>query len=432
MTSSQRTKARSMRTPLWYPNAPTRIRALLPELALSVVAMTCMSTVLSYYDGTDLITLVMAMAAVQTLVQAILYACTYIVQDMRWVVFVPFLLVAMAIPVSSMGAAIWGFSPVGTYAIPLSVGMGVMLFYLMRPRAGLIALLIELLVLGELVSEIPSLWAIHVVGLAAFAALLVMRSSATRITRSFVAEEAAASRSVDDAADDTGHATSMGIYGQVAALAAAATALCLAVALGGTWLTMPAMPADVAPAEAPTPAPQEEQSPAEMQPHDNTTTAEQTRDTAPRETGSRAGFGPLVLALLLAALALPVPVRLLMRARARRALAREPQAADRAAKLYQVIIARLHVAGIVRDEAETPRMFLEAHAEELEGLTTPAGIGLDAWTTLTETYEKARYAGLDPTPPELETCWRIYDALPVCVRVAVGWRSYLTSRFWRL
>ena len=69
---------------------------------------------------------------------------------------------------------------------------------------------------------------------------------------------------------------------------------------------------------------------------------------------------------------------------------------------------------------------------ELEEFTAPAGIGFDAWTALTDTYEKARYAGLDPTPAELETCWRIYDALPACAREAVGRRAYLIGPFWRM
>ena len=435
MTSPRTKQTGTPREPLWYPDVPARLRALLPELALSVVAMTCMTTIFGYHDGADLAALTMTMAATQLVVQTILYTCTYLVQDKRWALALPYLLATMTTPIFAMVGAAWGFSPLTNYAIPISVGMSVLLFYLMRPRAGLVALLIEVLWLGALIADMPDPWAVHMVGLAALAALLVMRSSATHITRDFVAEETAPSLDEDDDGDDGTHALPVDIYVQVAVLAACTAALCLAMAFGGTWLTMPATPTDVTVTETPSPAPSEE-TPAETQgsdqPHEDAESDVSTPDAAPAQAGARNLLRTLVLVLVLAALVLPFPVRLLMRTRARRALAREPRATDRAAKLYRAIIARLDAAGITRDETETPQRFLKKHAMELEEFTAPAGIGFDAWTALTDTYEKARYAGLDPTPAELETCWRIYDALPACAREAFGLRAYLIGPFWHM
>ena len=92
----------------------------------------------------------------------------------------------------------------------------------------------------------------------------------------------------------------------------------------------------------------------------------------------------------------------------------------------------MDAVGIARNEAETPYEFLSAHEDELVELTAPAGMGLDEWMVLTDAYEKVRYAGLDPTEAELETCWRLYDALPGCARQALGWHHYLIGAFWNM
>ena len=121
-----------------------------------------------------------------------------------------------------------------------------------------------------------------------------------------------------------------------------------------------------------------------------------------------------------------------MSLRRRQSIRHERTGADRVARLYQAIVDRLAVAGVVRDESDTPQEFLVLHGDELTDLTASAGLGNEAWEALTDAYQKARYAGDDPTSQELETSWQLYDALPGCLRRKVGWRRYLLEAFWRL
>ena len=117
--------AQSTRThePFWYPNARTRLRALLPELALSVVLMTCTTVTIGYSEDVSMALLIAIMALIQMWVQPVLYGCTYLVRDTR-AFFVPLALIALPMPIYIIGWA--AFLPVESFgaldfAIPLSV-----------------------------------------------------------------------------------------------------------------------------------------------------------------------------------------------------------------------------------------------------------------------------------------------------------------------
>lgn len=436
MAARRRKETPSVREPFWYPDARERLCAFLPELALSFVAMTCMTTVMCYRNGMSIALLMAIAACIQLVVMTIMYVCTYLVRNQRWAYIVTFFLMTMIVPAYAMTmVALHPLFDVNgmNLSIPVSITAGSMLFFLTRTRAGLVFLLVEVLGLTISVDEVPVLWAIHVVGFAALATLLVMRSSATHITReAFVRDEPDAA---EPHADDETHGFVLGTYGQIAAWGILTGMLCLALAFGGTtlmgWGRSTSAAATDASITGEQGIPGQDVMPEVVSDTDGSLASEQLEDGEADARGP-AVSGACALALLLAALVLPVPARLLMRWWARRALECEPQTTDRAAKLYQAIIGRLSAAGIERDEAETPSEFLTRHADELEELTEPADLDLRAWIALTEVYEKVRYADLEPTRDELATCWKLYEALPACARAALGWRTYLTGAFWHM
>ena len=445
MTASRPMGALGKLGSLLLPNARERLRALLPELLLSIIAMTCMSVVMSYHDGSSVAMLVIVAGLTQVFVQGTLYACTYLIRDERGV-NAAWLILPAGIMASE---AILGFTGLANldsalvFASPLSILLGTMLFYIIRLRWTLVLFVTELLVLVDSIDEIvviePSMLFVHIACICAIAALLLMRSSATRITMPDGWERAA----TKPATNEGRPSRTLGIYGQVAALSVAVGLVCLMVAFAGT----PAVWRRPATGESGTNVSVETDPTA-----DTGSTVEETpegpvgdvlmdddlADTqsagdamAPDSSGPAVG-GPPLIPVLLALLALPVPLRLLARRVARLSLERERQPTDRATKIYLRALSRLDAVGIVRDEAMTPREFLSAQEDRLVELTAPAGVGLDEWAALTDVYEKARYAGLDPTEDELRTCWRVYDALPACARRTLGWCRYLAGAFWRM
>ena len=464
MMSSRLRKARNKRGPLWRPDARERYRALLPELLLSILAVTCISIVMSYHEGDGVATLVIAASLTQIYVQGTLYTCTYLMEEdpgvnIAWMLMLPGgIMVSEAILGFTGLTSLYGNSLI--YACPLSILVGTVFFYAARLRWTFIVFAVEMLfyvnLADELVAHEASLLFVHIACIFATTALFVMRTSATRITMSDD-EERAIGETVS-----TGEwpSRTLGIYGQIAAFVVAVGLFCLTVAFAGTpaaWRGLvtngtgsseaveTTSPADVDATDVDletetgqvtetNPMAEEAQgeSATAAQPTNEETNPQPADDTVTPEP-SRASTGGIPTPLLLLALvALSFPLRLLLRRLARFLLARERQATDRAAKIYLRILSRLDAVGISRNEAETPYEFLSVHEDELVELTAPAGMGLDEWMVLTDVYEKVRYAGLDPTEAELETCWRLYDALPGCARQALGWRHYLIGAFWNM
>ncbi len=464
MTPTSGKQARALQGPFWHTNARERLHALLPELLVSIVAMTCFTSVMTLGDDTSPLSVVITSGIMQLIVQGILYGFTYLVRDDRfsfngWLFAMGFTIVI------EMVAAPLAFANDESgmelvFITSISGMLGMMLFCLTRWRPLFIALIIEILVLGEVIEAGSPALPFHVVGLAALAVLFVMRSSATRITMDYVREAPAATAGKKDDASSP-----IGIFGQVAGMGVAAAALCLATSL---LLTIP-MGTVLQPDGNTTAEASHEASQAGSQGADDASITSQDGDT-PADVGQSGGehvgsdatddgqaasdatsnepasidqpidqrrsggiaFGLLAILLLLATLVLPIPVRLMMRRRTRRALEQEPLATDRAAKLYLAIIERLEAAGIVRDKTQTPSEFVLERGEELAELTTPSSLGLDKWIMLTDVYERARYAELEPTQEELATCWRLYDALPSCTRASLGWHRYLAGPFWHM
>lgn len=458
MTSGRRVKVTLSSAPLWRPDARERLRALLPELVVSVVGATFMSVVLVYGDGTDAISfalgskvlsLIMISGPLQAFVLGSLYAAFYLMLDpdrdenvyaTKFVM--PCLIVMCAIYATII--PLGGAFPIAVegslrLVVTASALAGMALFFISRTRPTFVFFLLEILVLVEAIDEMaaeqPAMLFVHIGCISSVATLFVMRSSATRITIADAVEPLART---DDA--KVGWLSALGMYGQVAAAALAASLLCLAVALPGALMMGRGAETGGAEAsssgvsgteDAPTDMPAQEEPMVEVSGAEGVGEGTQSVGATSAELDRGALLGLLIL-LLVSILILPVPARLLRRWWRRLSLARERQADVRAAKIYLGILSRLEAAGIVRDQAQTPSEFLIEHAHELEDLTVPAGLTLDDWDALTGIYEKVRYEGLVPTEPELHTCWRIYGALPRCVRLQVGWRHYLTGAFWHM
>lgn len=415
----------------WHSDIPERLRAMLPEALVSIVAATCIAAVMSYRDGADVVSYVLIAGVTELIVQPILYACTYIIDDRR-AAYAGIVLVALGMPLGSVLALLLAMPESMSMASGLSTMMGALVFYCTRSRVTHVILMIEMLSISAVIDSPPTLLLVHLVGAGAIVILFVMRSSATRITML------------------SGLDGSMtGAYGQIAAFGVAVAALCVAVAIvGGLPLGREfGVGSDSTVVSADAPAQTEDDQSADVPdqvegawPEDT----QQTETNADTEAGeSPAGAATehsyrglpswlLVTCLLAVVLVLPFAVRLLARAWVRRSLEQEPRASDRVAKIYLRAVARLEAMGIVRDEAQTPREFSMDHGEELKEHLAPVGMGLDEWTLLTQTYEKARYADLDPTASELATCWKLYDALPACARSAVGLPRYLLGVFWHM
>lgn len=437
MMSSRLRKARNKRGPLWRPNARERFRALLPELLLSILAVTCISIVMSYHEGDSVATLVIAASLTQIYVQGTLYTCTYLMEEdpgvnIAWMLMLPGgIMVSEAILGFTGLASLYGNSLI--YACPLSILVGTVFFYAARLRWTFIVFAVEMLfyinLADELVAHEASLLFVHIACIFATTALFVMRISATRITMSDDEERAIAE--TVSIGEWPSHA--LGIYGQIAAFVVAVGLFCLTVAFAATPAAWRGLVANGTGSSEPveTTSPTLTDSPTETETSQTESAAETDSPTVTEPDGAVAGNLPTSL-LLLALPVLLVLLHPLKRGAIRFLLQRERQATDRAAKIYLRILSRLDAVGISRNEAETPYEFLSSHEDELVELTAPAGMGLDEWMVLTDTYEKVRYAGLDPTEAELETCWRLYDALPGCARQALGWRRYLIGAFWNM
>lgn len=435
----------------WHPDAVERLHLLLPELVLSIIATTCLTIVVGYGDDTNAVAAVVVMGIAQILTQALLYVCTYLAAKatatlLAWMLIV-LLMVSYDMLLSFIGVS--SVYPDAEFAASLGVILGPILFYLTRIRVGFVTLALEMIFLAEEISQQTGALAFHAVGTAALAALFVMRSSATRITM----HDPPVQRIGND--NNEGR-NSLGASGQIAALATAAAALCLTLSLAGTAIFVRWSAAASTATGSQTESTEDGQTVTTSSPvtdagvggqdgeldlggsdssvhveNDPSTTVESTNDTQskPHDT---VFHWPLFLLLLLLMAVSPFPIRLLLREHTKRAIQSEKRETDRVAGIYVGIISRLESAGIVRDEAETPREFLARREQDLEELTAPVGLGLTEWTTLTDIHERARYAGLNPTEEELETCWALYDALPICIRTKIGWQRYLTSAFWKM
>ena len=451
MKASPTKTATTTKGPFWHPDAAERLRLLLPELVLSIVATTCLTVVVGYGEHMDVVTTVVAVGIGQILAQTMLYVCTYLAAKAT-ATLIAWMLIALLLPAYSMlllSVGVPSVYPNAGFAADMGIILGSILFYLTRTRVTFVLLAVEMIFLTGEISQHTEALALHAIGTAALAAVFVLRSSAMRITMHDLPEQ------YTDVSGDEAHAP-LGTNGQTVTLAAAVAALCLAMSLASTtvfehWSSVTssatssqvesvgsgqAVTSGSSDADAGTSGQGGELdtsgtdglAPLENEP---STTVGNTGSTQgkPHDTGLR---WPLVLLLLLLMAVSPFPIRLLLREHTKRAIRGEKQEADQVAGIYVGIISRLESAGIVRGEAETPREFLARREQALEELTTPVGLGPDAWTTLTDVHERARYAGLNPTEEELETCWNLYDALPRCIRTKMGWQRYLTSAFWKM
>ena len=84
MTPTSGKQARALQGPFWHTNARERLRALLPELLVSIVAMTCFTSVMTLGDDAIPVSVVITSGIMQLIVQGILYGFTYLVRDDRF------------------------------------------------------------------------------------------------------------------------------------------------------------------------------------------------------------------------------------------------------------------------------------------------------------------------------------------------------------
>lgn len=434
MTTPRRSNAPKVREPLWREDARERLVALLPELSVSVVAFSCFAVVVNFSGEESILSLMVMAVVVQVLVQAIMYASTYLCANFRlatagWMFAI---LGAYGLGFLFAGMGSFGVVSSASEVLPMVTAMfGIMLFCLTRVRWLFVALVLEVLALADVVGDQGALLAVHLVGACALAALYVMRSSATRITTAEGAGELAVASREDGQKERSMH-------GRVALFAVAVASIGLVVALVGSLVLWrgegTGLPADSVPntmsQSQSQPGADQSANPGASQ--GEVSSAQQGAQTEASPTQeARQGFpwGPVIaLALVL----LPFVAREARLLHARSLIEGEPRLADRVARLYVGIVSRLDAVGIAREASSTPTEFLYAHAEELAAVATDMGFDESVWEALTDAYEKARYAGLDPAPAELQTCWRLYDALPAYVRKTLGLRRYLAGPFWRM
>lgn len=437
MTTPRRSNAPEVREPLWREDARERLVALLPELAVSVVAFSCLAVVVNF-SGKESILSLMAMAViVQVLVQAIMYASTYLCANFRlatagWMFAI---LGAYGLGFLFAGMGSFGVVSSASEVLPMVTAMfGIMLFCLTRVRWLFVALVLEVLALADVVGDQGALLAVHLVGACALAALYVMRSSATRITTAEGAGELAVASREDGQKERSMH-------GRVALFAVAVASIGLVVALvgslvlwrgEGTGLSADSVPSTTSQPQSQPGAGQSANPGASQGEASSAQQGIQTEGPSAQEARQGFPWGPVIALALLALVLLPFVARGARLLHARSLIGGEPRLADRVARLYVGIVSRLEAVGIVREASSTPTEFLHAHAEELAAVATDMGFDESAWEELTDAYEKARYAGLDPAPAELQTCWRLYDALPAYVRKTLGLRRYLAGPFWRM
>lgn len=453
---TSRTRTAAQREPFWRPDSRARVRAFLPELAASIVTATSFTSAISMSDGTNVGAFIFTAFVLQALLQTALYVCTYLVSNLT-IACSSWFLLSLTLPLWSWLPTPLAFldSASSEYA-PVCAMAGAVLFYATRSRGALVLAIIEMLAISAMDASSPETFVLRMVGLCGLATLLIMRSSPTRITIVHGAKPEQVTKAPDGASADGASP----LFAQVGAVAASVCAICAALVIAGglvTWQGFGASATSTSSATQATQSATPDGTHADGGTGDAASAgdAASVGDDARNDVGTSAQDGdlatqsgvparsvrdahaadfalPIALLVLLSAIGVPVLVRLAMRALARRSIAREPRPADRAARIYVGILRRLEAAGIERNEAETPREFLAHNETGLEELGGLAGIDLEAWATLTNVYEKTRYAELDVTESELELCWRLYDILPVCTRRLIGWPRYLAGAFWRL
>ncbi len=438
-------RSATIKRPFWRSDSLERIKVFLPELVLSTLSFTCLTATISTPDGSDPGAIFVLALIAQTLTQCAIYAWTYLttnesLQFSGWLVF-PFLITMITLPVvfiRSMGIV----SEDVVLALYVTSYAGVILFYSTRVRGVFIFLLMEILSVYTTVDLHGFALVLQLLGIAALVALFVVRSSAARITVTY--REDAATTEKD------GRRPRLSSPVLAAIVAAAIVGLCLSTAVTSfgvvrRWQAAHGAPSPQASEQVTNEGLGEQNSydaagEAQGESADTTpqeglgeqpTSQDATPASKPNDTSSALSstiIGAIALAVLVALAVLPFSGRILRRWR----VGRRSGNADRVARVYLATLGRLNAAEIERSEEETPREFLEGHEAELEGLTALAGFGIDSWETLTNTYEKARYAEEDITDAELEECLQLYRALPKCIRTTIGWRRYLLGPFWHM
>lgn len=443
MKATRTTRVPVAQGPFWRPDARERLRALLPELMLSVVATTCSLIVMDFLDTTNLFPAVILLAICQVVVQGALYALTYLSEKPEMTNVIMLLAIstlpmfaAMATPFVPAEFSSESFR----LGLATSAMMGMVVFYLTRLRVTFYLLLLEVLVISDAIRVEPAMMLPHLIGLSAYIALYIVRRSPAHMSLTFEAQE----RFVTDG--DTA-SKRLSLAWQTTLLAATTGAFCLSLTLGTGWcLSWWQSRASTTAANTQTidVERQDESEAVKVMPEDDQPedTAVENRNenrekdgeqTGPTDTRRQSPLGLLfALASALAVLGLPFMVRLLMRRRTRASISRERRASDRAARIYLETLSRLKALGIERSEDETPREFLILYEDELVKTTDRAGLDPNCWQAITDVYEKARYAELDATEPEIEACWQVYDALPKYARRSLGWFRYLTGSFWHM
>ena len=71
MTPTSDKQARALQGPFWHTNARERLHALLPELLVSIVVMTCFSSVMTLGDDTSPLSVVITSGIMQLIVQGV-------------------------------------------------------------------------------------------------------------------------------------------------------------------------------------------------------------------------------------------------------------------------------------------------------------------------------------------------------------------------
>ncbi len=446
MKANRPSKTYVIRGPFWREDARARLKTLLPELVLSIVATSCAVVAVAYRDSTYFAQVVLFAAVSQVFLQSVLYALTYLTNEPARASMLGLFgitLLAMLPSMTVYSRPIGPFTENAAFSIYLFMSMGMTLFYLTRTRGTLIYILMTEAFLGPEIFDtgLPMMF-VHFISMAAYLALFIVRSSPSRITINYEAR---------DRSTPNEDATSMhlSLTAQAMLLAATVCALSLAASLGFGWQQNWGRGADTSDSFTMT---VDIESEDDVRPVDGTTgegeqevipidglegLPAEDAGTSPQADGGIEGSlgilgAPLAVVIVLALLGLPFAIRLLHRKRIRLSIEREPSPANRAARIYLETLARLEALGIERSEDETPREFLILYEDELTKTTDPTGLDPDCWQKITDVYEKVRYAELDATEPEIETCWQVYDALPKYARNSLGWFRYLTGPFWHM
>jgi len=446
MKANRPKEAYTIRGPFWRDDARARLKAFLPELVLSIVAASCTVAAMVYRDNTSFVQIILFAVISQVFVQSLLYALIYLTNEPAMASMLGLfgiMLVAMLPNMTISGRPIGPLTEFATFDFYLFLSLGMTLFYLARLRGTLAYILMTEAFLGSETFDAGSpVMFMHFISMTAYLALFIVRSSSSRVTIT------SDTPSQHEPSEDTAR-RHVSPAAQAMLLAAAVGALSLAASLGFGWqqdwgrkadapssltLTVDTEPkGDSQPVGETTGEGELEGLPIdglETSPAGDTGTSSQADDGS----GGSLGILGVLLAIVvvLALLGLPFAIRLLLRKRIRLSIEREPSPADRAARIYLETLSRLKALGIERSEDETPREFLILYEDKLTRMTDQVGLDPNCWQTITDVYEKARYAELDATEPEIEACWQIYDALPKYARSSLGWFRYLAGPFWQM